>query len=361
MSRVLISADSHITEPNELYVQHAPERFRDRVPQWINTENSVTCMCEGKPVYKSTFTDAESWEQFKKTGADPDERIRDMKVDGVSGELILGAVAQWTYLSDDPELQRVSMGIYNDWLGERFLPYKTIFAPAALLPTRRVEDTVAEFERCLKKGFNAVLLPMCAPEERPWADAAWEPVWKLAAQAKIPLAFHVGMGMRNVGYRGPGAAIINFMRVCIPGLDTLGQIVACGALARYPDLHVVMIETNVAFIGWLQDVLDTAWSEHAQWLNPKLELAPSAYIARQAHATFSKDRAAIPQVRSGIIPPQCMMWGSDYPHLEGSFPHSRQVVDENFNDSGLTEAQIDQMVGGTARKLWGIGAEAAAQ
>ena len=181
----------------------------------------------------------------------------------------------------------------------------------------------------------------------------------------MPITMHVG------GTRQPPNAecayapiraspFVGWYNQCFGMGETLGQLTFSGVFERYPDLHVVMTE---GYAGWLAFAIavlrpplerqplppsshptsDAAWTA-------TLEAPPSYYLKRQAHATFMWDPMAI-QNRD-VTGTDCLLWGNDYPHLEGSFPYSQEWNDKQF--AGVPEDDIDAIVRGNAAKLFGI-------
>jgi predicted TIM-barrel fold metal-dependent hydrolase len=90
--------------------------------------------------------------------------------------------------------------------------------------------------------------------------------------------------------------------------------------------------------------MDEAWKKHAHWAKPKLEMAPSEYCRRQIMATFQEDPIAVANRHyTGL---QSIMWGSDYPHWEGTWPNSQAAVEQLF--AGVPDDEVDQIVRGNA-------------
>ncbi len=79
-------------------------------------------------------------------------------------------------------------------------------------------------------------------------------------------------------------------------------------LARFPDLHVVMVECGAGWLAWLLERMDEAFEEHAQWVEPKLAEPPSFYVRRQGYVTFGNDGAGVSRGFAGIEP---LLWASD--------------------------------------------------
>jgi predicted TIM-barrel fold metal-dependent hydrolase len=118
-----------------------------------------------------------------------------------------------------------------------------------------------------------------------------------------------------------------------------------GVLDRHRDLHVVFVEYNAGWLAWMMNTIDyynvafseltTATSGSARLarndkpprsvIYPDLPEPPSAYVRRQIHATFQDDAVALNNLN--LTGTDCVMWGSDYPHHEGTYPHSRETVD----------------------------------
>jgi len=101
------------------------------------------------------------------------------------------------------------------------------------------------------------------------------------------------------------------------------------------------------------DTLDSyydAFLANPGWVRPELAEKPSHYIRRQVHGTFQWDPTGINNInRTGSQP---LLWGSDYPHSEGTYPHSRKLVQEQFGH--LSEADATAVLGGTATTLFGF-------
>ena len=96
--------------------------------------------------------------------------------------------------------------------------------------------------------------------------------------------------------------------------------------------------------------MDEAFEEHEAWVKPKLAERPSAYATRQCSVTLGADRA--PLLTREITGVEPLLWASDYPHPEGTFPESQAVVARIFD--GLPEHEISAIVSGNAARLYGI-------
>ena len=126
-----------------------------------------------------------------------------------------------------------------------------------------------------------------------------------------------------------------------------------GVLAAHPGLHFVFVETNAGWLSWAMNTVDyyqDAFQQYDGWVWPALPEKPSRYMARQIHGTFQDDRVALRNIpETGV---EALLWGSDFPHAEGTFPHSRRTVRRLFEEVAPNEAA--EIVAGTAVRLFGF-------
>jgi predicted TIM-barrel fold metal-dependent hydrolase len=283
-------------------------------------------------------------------GADPDERLRDMHSDGVVAEVIYPTFGLFIDLVADPELQMACARVYNDWLADTFLHRSDTFVPAAVIPVRDATSAAAELGRVAQRGFKTAMIPTSPPEGLPYNRPEYDAVWSIAAEARVPLAMHTGTGALPSPEKGPGGAIINYAKVGLLSADTLCYFAASGVLERFPALRLVFVESGAGWLAYCCERMDEAFEEHEQWVNPKLARPPSASVKEQCHVTLGADRAPLlTREITGVGP---LMWASDYPHPEGTFPESQQVVERIF--AGVPEAELTAIVSGNAAALYRV-------
>jgi predicted TIM-barrel fold metal-dependent hydrolase len=297
---------------------------------------------------------------------DPAEQLADLERDGVYGAVLIGRISV-IETGLPAEVDVAYCEVVNDWLADTWGPYLDRVAPGIYLPYKDVNACVKEIERCAAKGMRPALLPD-GIFERPYHLAEWEPLWEAANSLEMPITMHVG-GLRNppqmrtrASEPAPGQAFIGWYNQCVGMGETLGWLTYSGVFDRYPDLHVIMTEGYAAWLGFAIQFFDHHWSDSRFGpLNrsggmlgaatmPKIEAPPSYYLKRQAHATFMWDPLAINNRHvTGL---DCLLWGNDYPHMEGSFPYSQEWVDKQF--VGVPEDEINQMVQGNAARIFNI-------
>ena len=349
---VVNSADSHVVEPLDLWQQRLPAHLRDRAPRREDVDGKWLFVVEGMPPRKMGGPSTTGASGMRAGGWDPAERATDLDADGVWGEVLYPTVALFGFMIPDPELRMACARAYNDWLAETFAATSQRFAGAALIPVQEVDAAVAEIERVAALGLRSVMLPMNAPEGRPYNLDVYDPVWAAAQAHELPVSFHVGTGANPVTERGPGGAVVNYVEVGLGAQRTLTYLAASGVLERFPGLHVVMVECGAGWLSWVLERMDEAFEEHHWWVSPKLAEPPSAYVRRQGHVTFGNDGAGV--VNRGFTGVEPLLWASDYPHPEGTWPHTQETLARIF--AGVDEVERAAIVGATTARLYGMGA-----
>ena len=107
---------------------------------------------------------------------------------------------------------------------------------------------------------------------------------------------------------------------------------ACSSAPEYwsgiPSLNFTVVESGAGWLAWVLCALDEQAGKKHMWVRPQLEMSPSEYFKRQGHVTFSDDLPALRML--DITGDETLLWGSDYPHDEGTFPHSHEVAERIF-------------------------------
>lgn len=351
-----ISADSHVDEPHDLWLERMPVNLRDRAPRRIqaNAEGGWRLVLDGSDIGwegVSTMKDAQALEDDRVAAIAPAAREAMMRADGINGEVIYPTIGLYTYGLQDPVVGRVACETYNDWILER-LGGNPRIRLAAMLPTWDAEMAIAEVERMAdEESVGALLLPLVGSPE--WNLPEWESLWAVIAATGKPAVMHQGTGHDMIFYRGWGSPTANLLATQSMAPRAAALLSCSGVLERHPDLHVVMVEVNAGWMAWAMSTLDNYSRDHAHWSKPVLRERPSYYLRRQVHATFQDDPVAINNIAlTGV---DCLLWGNDYPHPESTYPDSNRVLDALL--AGIAEADVRAITSGNAQRLFGFSAE----
>src|SRR5438034_923425 len=308
----IISADSHVNPPKELWTSRAPAKLRERAPRVESTPQGDFWIVDSQ-VSGAIGLDASAGhkpEDFRPAGMtykdmrpgsyDPTARLADMDLDGVDAEVLYfgGPV---TSLSPDPELRRYVIQTYNDWMVELSKAAPTRLVGLAHIPILDLAEGLAELRRVAKlglRGFHVDPFPDERGGKALW-DAAYEPFWSLVEETGLPISFHI-VGPRN---------------------------------------------TNVQ-----QTFMDPTLNKHRFWTKSVITEKPSTYWYRQGHATFIQDLSGVAaRHRAGL---RNIMWSTDYPHSDSTWPKSREALAAHFKDVPENERAL--IAGGNAAALYGL-------
>ena len=408
----VVSADGHILEPTDLFVTRFPKHLRDRAV-WEEDFEIEPLVEGGARTFRRLHTPGfEGWtvSRYRQTGGrmpegDPDRILEDLDFDGVDVGVMHPNLSLFGIYSDDHELSMAHARVYNDYLIERFTPYFSRLAPTAPVPLTDIDDAVAEIERVAAAGFRGILLPAVSP--LPYHSPDFDPVWAAAQASGVHVFFHCATGGVKVDdpesttlktVMGMAAEVNKpmtgklasrrMMTQCVYNTINPQQIiielVGGGGPERYPDLHFALIEFNAHWLASLVGAMDKAWvtgtGQDPDWwlgywnderpaddqpqmarmfdLNEKwpYPLRPSEYVKRQFHVSFSEDPVAV--ACRHITGLSTIVWGSDYPHAEGTFRGSRELIAKQF--TGVPADERAAMLGGTLGRLLGFEAPVAA-
>lgn len=296
-------------------------------------------------------------------GFTPEERLADMERDGIVGEVLIGGGAFAQLLPDD-DANLAWARLHNDWLADTYKDHLDRFAPGIQLPLHDMKAAAQEIVRCADLGLGPILLPEVIMG-KPYCDPLWEPVWEAADASRMPVFLHLTgalgrpslMAGTPAGTNVPGHAQTSFPFASAAGMVTLGWFVNTGILERYPNLTVAMIECNASWLAYAMQqwdhTINSRYSEVASRMgapDAQLEAPPSYYVRRQVKCQFMWDPAAVTLRHE--IGMDVLMWGSDYPHLEGAFPDSQLWVDKLF--AGVPEEEVLKLVHDNAAELLGL-------
>jgi predicted TIM-barrel fold metal-dependent hydrolase len=355
----LISGDSHVEEPRFLWYDALPADLRERAPKTIrqSRDGNWELVQHDQPAELAAGEELRAEDAHRLAVAQPEARLRAMRQDGIAGECIYPTIGLYVWNVEDPLVGRLCCEIYNDWISETLESQSPRFRCAGLIPTWDIGEAVREVERIAEMGLGAAMLPVKGTPE--YNEPLWGPVWSAIEAAQLPVVMHQGTGVEtgtlddvpHKFYRGPGGTVANLVALQTMAPRTVALLAASGVLEDHPGLHFVFVELNAGWISSLMDTVDhyyDAFLEYPGWIKRELVERPSHYITRQIHGTFQWDPSAIATIgRTGASP---LIWGSDFPHAEGTFPHSRKVVQELVGD--LDDDVAYQIVAGTAADLF---------
>jgi predicted TIM-barrel fold metal-dependent hydrolase len=370
----VVSADSHVNEPHDLWLKRIDAPFRDRVPRvemddkgrkWFVVEGFRKSMIREAPrdeqvtvdefkqrseaAGKRMELDRTKGAMFQQRGNPSADRYADMDYDGIDAEILFPNKGLTNWSSPDPALHVAMCRVYNDWAHELFGGSKRSFPTACVAPGD-IDACVAEIQRVAKLGFHAVTMPPLV-RDKGYNLPDYDPVWAALQETGMPVCFHAGTGKDPRTATGNGGAIINYVvHAMNTVLEPVVQLCASGVFDRYPGLNFATIEAGAGWVPYALWAMDQGYDKHAFWVSPKMKDKPSEYFRRHGHASFQEDPIGIEARKwMGV---DSILWGNDYPHIEGTWPHSEEVTGRLMQ--GLEREEKAKILGLNAARLFRI-------
>jgi predicted TIM-barrel fold metal-dependent hydrolase len=363
----LISADSHVNEPSDLWQTRLDRKFRDRAPHITKNEKGpgflfvvpgvmVTQIAGGFAAGKSGHElkehMAKGYEAARPGGWDPAERIKDQDIDGVQAEVIYTTLGARLFGLQDAEFQCACFRAFNGWLAQYCSHDPRRLAGIGLIPLDDIGEAVKELEFCAKSGLRGVAIWAATPEDRPFGSKIYEPFWQAASAAGLPLSLHLATGatffakQRNTQTLGP-EGYVNAMYE-VP--RSLCALVYAGVMERHPKLNFISVENDVGWLPHFLYRLDHAYEKYWAMMSDPMPHPPSEYLRRQLYATFQDD--PVGPATYQLFGENNYMWASDYPHSDSTWPNSRDIIKRNFGS--LPAAVTHKIVCENVARLYGL-------
>jgi predicted TIM-barrel fold metal-dependent hydrolase len=279
-----------------------------------------------------------------------------MDLDGVSAEVLYfgGPVTQYP---KDAGLRQYIVARYNDWMVELSHAAPTRLVGLAHVPLVDLDEAIVELKRIAKLGLRGFHVDPF-PDERggkPLYDPAYEPFWSCVAETGLPISFHI-VGPRKVDLRATFLSPIPGVKENLIALtplsisEVVSTLIFTGVLERHPRLNFVLVECGVGWIPYFLERMDHTFEKHRFWTKSIIKEKPSRYWDRQGHATFIRDLVGVAErARAGV---HNIMWSTDYPHSDSTWPKSREALAEHFHDVPAEDTAL--ITGGNAARLYGL-------
>ncbi len=353
---VVISADGHAGADLRGYRPYLESSLHDEFDGWVET-------------FVNPFIDLLRPEANRNW--DSDVRNEALEADGVVGEVVYpntvppffprGGLVSAAPPADQYRLRLAGLRAHNRWLADW----------CALLPGRRagigqillndVDDAVSDVEWIADHGLTGgVLLPGMPPGIGidPLHSPRYDPVWRACEERGVVLNVHGGSGSPDPG-AFPAAPTMFVLEAAFFAHRPLWSLVLAGVFDRFPRLKLVFAEAGSSWVPNTLRAMDVIQARQESGnigvmtiREPfRLKRKPSEYWQTNCWLGSSfmtrgdaEDRATI-----GV---DKIMWGSDFPHEEGTYPHSREALAHTY--SGIDPAEVRQMVGGNAARVYGF-------
>lgn len=381
----IIDADTHLTEPHDLWVTRAPASIRDRVPQVKMLDGIRSWVIDGD---KSIGTGAHPNSSVLKEGGKVRDLDRFLKLqieDVHSGSFNVkdrlavmdaaGIYAQIVYPNIlgfggqasarvDPDLRLACVQIYNDAMAELQAESGERLFPMALLPWWDVKLAVKETERCAAMGLRGINInsdPHTSSDEAgdllpDLGHEHWFPLWEVCEGRNIPINFHIGASETAIDWMGQQGwpSLPRDLRSGISGAmiffnngKVVSNLIYSGILDRFKGLKFVSVESGIGWVPFLLEALDYQREEIAETRH--FEKKPSEYFQSNFYACFWFEKAGVSDMVRKVGIDNCL-FETDFPHPTSLYPLDN--LEERLSD--LTAEERGKVLSLNAAKLYNI-------
>ena len=378
----IFDADAHIDPPHDMWKDYLPAHLKDRAPFIEHAEDGDYICFEGnrRPFMMINNQAGREGKNFKMKGRladqrkvwEPATRLADMDADGMDAALLFGGGPLGSL---DNELYIASYEAYQNWVLDFCSAAPDRLYPVGYVPMRDIDETVEHVRRLAGKGFRAINLPAFPQNPEAWNTssgvAALKPgqvsaltgdpkgslqyyqpefdrLWAALCDSDLVVTFHLGARVPRFGEKRFFLPDMPMSKLAMA--EPLGILIYNGVFDRFPALRVGSMESGVGWFAWYAEYNDRTWEKQRFWTESPLKNPPSWYMDRNLFGSFIQDRAGI--LNRDMPGGRNIMWSSDYPHSETTFPRSREVILRDFE--GVPEADVRAIIHANCRRMLGL-------
>ena len=355
MPELLISADSHVKMTHEQVKSHLAPEFHEAYDEVSGAYEARMSRGTGA-ANRAGSQIASSNSAFRRAGYwDPVERLKDMDVDGVQTEVIYSEVSAFRYLSDVKVGKTEVVRAFNDALHDFSLSDPERLVVSYQIPIHDIDLAVGEVKRVIALGAKSLQLPVFPAElgQLDYFDDRYDPLFAVIQDSGLPICCHIGLKttLEELAKRDPTPNLGIMVPVTpLMTAEAFGMWIMGGVFEKFPRLKVVFVEPGLTWVAWWLDVVDDMVKRQG-YIYPAITELPSAYFHRNIYLTFIDESLGLNRVRD-LLGVENIMWSTDFPHPVTSWPHSRKVVDEEFESIPADEREL--MLSGNAIRVWNL-------
>ncbi len=364
MSEIIISADSHIFEPVDLWTNALGSRFGDSLPRVVKDfgghEGTFFYLGrDGEAARMDELTAADSQdrrlEDLTKAGSDPVHRLALMDKDGIAAEVLNPTWGLWLPRIQQAAVRQACAEVYNDWILEYSSQDPRRLLAVAMIPLVEVDWAVKEIRRVAAKSARGVMIGTQPLEGAPpYRDPIYDPFWAAAEEMGLPVTLHIVTGRVRDPFTYHGAeergevprSFIDLFAEAAPVLAN--EFIFGGIFDRFPNLKVFLSEYDASWLPMLKYRVNRI--EQFPGLQPLVKSPASRYIEENIYVGFINDPLA-GKLRHDIGIDR-MMWGSDFPHPPCPYPNTTQNIEKILVD--LTPEERRKVLSENVIKLYDI-------
>ena len=306
----IVSADGHVDEPADMF-----DGLSQELRQKIKRPN---LMRESRP----------------KGGTDPKIREKDMDLDGIAAEVLYPSFTLGLFAAE-PEVQEAGFRVYNDWLADycKKLPNRLFGVPC--LSVYDIDKAIKEMERCADLGLIGALIWQVPDPKLPFTSPHYEKLWAAAAEMGTVLNFHILTGFN---YKRTAQIGMEKIRGSVniktnDAVTNVFDLIWSGVFERHPKLKVEIVESEIGWMPFYIQQWDYYYNRNVKHGGAEdflIQRLPSEIFNQHFYATFMDDVVGAHLL--DFWGADKVMWSSDYPHSNMTWPNSRAFLARQIGD-----------------------------
>jgi predicted TIM-barrel fold metal-dependent hydrolase len=376
----IFDADAHIDPPYDMWKDYLPNALKDRAPVIEHGEDCDYVVFEGnrRPVLMVNNQAGREGKDFKmlkgrqsdkRNTYDPVKRLADMDLDGIDAAILFGGGPLGTF---DNELYIASYEAYNRWVMDWASNAPHRLFPVGYVPMRDIDETIDHVKRLAKLGFRAINMPAFPQNPDAWKTSSgvkalkegqvaaltgdakgamqyyqpeFDKLWKVLCDEGLVITYHLGARTTRYGEKQFFLPDMPMSKTAMA--EPIGIFIFNCIFDRFPDLRIASMESGVGWFAWFTEYCDRTWEKQRFWTESKLKNPPSYYMDHNVWGSFIQDRTGI--LNRNLPGGRNILWSSDYPHSETTFPRSHAVIERDFE--GVPDADVRDIICNNAKRL----------
>jgi predicted TIM-barrel fold metal-dependent hydrolase len=380
---LIISVDDHVVEPRDLWQRELPKRLRERGPRVVREKVRLSYVggvfsfernapdgmwCDlwlfddlvyptgmlhapvGRPGEEIHNVPA-TYEDFRPGSWQQKARLADMDENHVEAALCFPNVfprfcGQGFLERPDKELALAALRVYNDWVIDEWCAGDGHgrLIPLTLVPLWDASLAAEEVRRCASKGSHAI-----AFSENPYRlglptlySGDWEPLWSACEETDSVVAIHIGSSSHMPSTSPDAPPGVSAALTSQNAQGSVCDWVFSGSLSRHPELRLLYAEAQVGWMPYLFERMDTVWRESPGWSGVELGEPPTSIVRGRIFGCLFDDRTGL--ANRDVIGMEHLLFETDYPHADGTWPRSRQVAHRICSEADLDPEEVDALL-----------------
>lgn len=388
----MISVDDHVMEPKELWQEQLPPSLRERGPRTVREKVKLSFK-GGHYGFERNVDDGEwcdvwlfddlvmptgllhapagvprdeqrnipaVYEDFRDGTWDQTARLADMDLNHVDAAInypnIFPRFAGQGFLErSDKDLALTCLRIYNDWMIDDWCAGagKGRLIPLTLVPLWDPTLAAEEVRRCAAKGSFAIAFSenVARLGQPSLYTGVWDVLWQACQETETSVSMHIGSSssMPTTSDDAPLATSMSMYAQNAQG--SLCDWVFSGSLERFPELTIAYAESQVGWMPFQLERMDAVWRDGRGDVD-NVKTLPSEQVKGRVYGCVFDDLHGL--INRDAIGTDHILWETDYPHSDGTFPHSRKIARELFAAAGMNAEECRMVLRSNAVKAYGL-------